>query len=173
MPTPPAILHHERQRFTQPWLWILIGGVTLIIWWGGYQQLVLGEPFGNNPAPDALLVVMLILFGIGFPLLFMRARLDSEVTTTGIRIRFFPFHLRYREWRFDEIDSIEARAYSPLGEFGGWGIRLGFRGIAYNVTGNLGIQLELLNGRRILIGTQDPDSFMDAVDSAWSADHPA
>jgi hypothetical protein len=173
MHAPPAILHRERQRFTQPWLWLLVLGVTVIIWGGGFQQLVLGTPFGNNPAPDIVLLIMLILFGIGFPLLVLRARLDSEVTTDGIRIRFFPFHIRFREWTFDDIDSVEARTYSPISEFGGWGIRLGCRCMAYNVKGDQGIQLVLRTGRRILIGTQDPDSFMDAVDQAWSADHPA
>lgn len=169
----PAIAHHERQRFNQPWLWLLLGGLTLILWWGAWQQLVRGIPFGNNPAPDAVLLAIVIIFGIGLPWLFLRARLDSEVTTEGIRIRFFPFHLRYREWRWDDIDSVEARTYSPLGEYGGWGIRRGRRGIAYNVRGDQGIQLVLRDGRCVLLGTQDPDGFMDAVDHVWTADRPA
>lgn len=173
MRAPAAIVHQERQRFNQPWLWVLIGGVTLVIWWGAWQQLVLGRPFGNNPAPDGVLLIVLALFGVGFPWLFARARLDSEVTTDGIRIRFLPFHIRYREWSFDDIESVEARTYSPLAEFGGWGIRLGCQGIAYNVRGDQGIQLVLRSGRRVLIGTQDPDGFMDAVDRTWTADRPA
>jgi hypothetical protein len=168
-----AILHHERQRFTQPWLWMLFAGFALILGWGAYQQLVLGRPFGNNPAPDAVLAAIVLLFGAGLPLLFLKARLDTEVTAEGVRLRFFPFHLRYREWLFDDIDSIEARTYSPIAEYGGWGVRLGFKGMSYNVRGDQGIQLVLCNGRRIMIGTQDPDAFMDAVDQAWSADRPA
>ncbi|NQX76517.1 MAG: hypothetical protein HRT75_02160 [Gilvibacter sp.] len=58
---------------------------------------------------------------------------------------------------WDEIESLYVREYSPIGEYGGWGYRLSFSkstGRAYNVSGNLGIQIELKNGKRVLVGTR-------------------
>ena len=47
-----------------------------------------------------------------------------------------------------------ARVYSPVWEFGGWGIRNGPQGRALNLSGNEGVQLVLRSGRRLLIGSQ-------------------
>jgi hypothetical protein len=56
------------------------------------------------------------------------------------------------------VASIEVRKYSPIKEYGGWGFRYGFKnGKAYNISGNMGLQLILKNGDRILIGTQKPE----------------
>jgi len=160
------VVFRERQRFTQPWVWVLLIGLSLMMWLGAWQQLVQGRPFGTNPAPDGMLVVFLAVFGVGFPLLFAWLHLETEVTDKGIRVRFFPFHLRHRSWRWDEIEEVERRTYSPLREYGGWGIRMGVKGWAYNVRGNDGIQLLLRSGSRILIGTQDGGRFMLAVQRA-------
>lgn len=164
--TTDDVLFRERQRFTQPWIWVLLIGFSLIVWRGAWQQLVLGQPFGNNPAPDAMLMVFLLIFGVGFPLFFAWLHLETQVTSSGIRVRFFPFHLRPRSWSWEEITDVERRTYSPMLEYGGWGIRMGVRGWAYNVRGNDGIQLTLRSGRRILIGTQDGGRFMLAVQRA-------
>ncbi len=37
------------------------------------------------------------------------------------------------------------------------GIRYGPKGTAYNVSGKIGLQLELKNGKKILIGTRKPE----------------
>jgi hypothetical protein len=39
-------------------------------------------------------------------------------------------------------------------EYGGWGIKYGKMGKAYNVSGNRGVQLEFTDGKRLLIGSQ-------------------
>jgi hypothetical protein len=160
------VLYSETQRFRQPWLWILVLGLTFLVWHSAYVQLVLSRPVGSNPAPDAMLIVILLLFGIGLPGLFLFARLETRVSSEGVSVRFMPFHLRERHFRFNEIVSAEPRTYSPVLEFGGWGIRVGGGGMAYNVSGNEGVQLVLKSGRRVLIGTRQPDVLMSALRAA-------
>ncbi|MGK0329715.1 MAG: hypothetical protein ACJAXF_003214, partial [Polaribacter sp.] len=51
------------------------------------------------------------------------------------------------------------RTYLPISEFGGWGLRGGFffnkgKEKAVNISGNIGIQLILKSGKKLLIGTQ-------------------
>ncbi len=67
---------------------------------------------------------------------------------------------------WDRIARVEARDYSPFRDYGGWGIRIGPRGWAYNVSGSQGIELTFTAGHRILIGTRDPEGFMRAVEQA-------
>ena len=62
-----------------------------------------------------------------------------------------------------EIASAEAVRYNPLLEYGGWGIRIGRTGVAYNMRGDEGVQLVLTSDRRILIGSRRADELADAI----------
>jgi hypothetical protein len=64
-----------------------------------------------------------------------------------------------------EIVHRETRTYWPILEYGGWGISYSFfgKGWAYNVNGNRGGQLELANGKRILIGSQRAEELARAI----------
>ncbi len=54
--------------------------------------------------------------------------------------------------------------YSPITEYGGWGIRWSpHRGWAYNVGGSKGVQLGRANGKRILIGSQRADELAQVM----------
>ncbi len=58
------------------------------------------------------------------------------------------------------------RKYSALKDYGGYGVRYGKNAKAYNVTGNKGIQIELIDGKRILFGSHHPEGFVQALDKA-------
>ncbi len=51
-------------------------------------------------------------------------------------------------------------------EYGGWGIRYGMKGMAYNVSGNRGVQLEFETGKRLLIGSQRPEELVSQIQVA-------
>ncbi len=55
--------------------------------------------------------------------------------------------------------------YRPILEYGGWGIRYGLRGRAYNVSGNRGLRVELTNGKHILFGSAKPEELKLALDN--------
>jgi len=159
-------LYREVQYFRQPWLWILVLSVSVIAIWGMVQQLFLGQPFGNNPAPDAALIVIMIIFGFGFPYICYKMNLTTEVRSDGIYYRFFPFHLSFHKIKFEDLGKYEVRTYNALKDYGGWGIRYGRSCKAYNVSGNRGVQLEFSNGNRLLFGSLKPEEFTEAVNSA-------
>jgi hypothetical protein len=94
------------------------------------------------------------------------AKLQTRLSESTLYMRFFPFHFSYRKFDFDAIATVYARSYQPLGEFGGWGIRWTPRGRAYNVSGNRGVQLELKNGKKILIGSQRADELASLLQEA-------
>ncbi|MDD1675638.1 MAG: DUF6141 family protein [Methanomicrobiales archaeon] len=153
LPSDPP-LYEETQRFHQVWILLFVGFITLITWYSFYQQIILGIPFGNNPGSDAVVAILFIVFGILLPVLFLVMRLEIQVTRTALWFRFFPFHLQWREVPSGAIAEAKAVRYRPLLEYGGWGIRLGRRGIAYNVSGDRGVQITLKGGKSFLLGSQ-------------------
>ncbi|MBN2082668.1 hypothetical protein JW859_10755 [bacterium] len=157
------LLFAESQAFVQWWIWLIVLGIAALQWYAFYQQILRGEPFGDHPAPDSMLIGFWIAFGIGLPLLFIAARLKTEVATDAIRVQFVPFHLRPVVIRPAEIVSASAGQYNPLGDYGGWGIRYGAGGKAYNTSGNMGVRLELASGKHLLIGSQHAPELAAAI----------
>lgn len=154
---PPTILFRESQRFKQAWLWILLLGVNGFFLYGLFKQVYTGQAFGSKPMGDGDL-----LFATGIALLvtllIASIRLETMIGPEGLYVRFFPFIWRWKKYPWNQLSRCYVRQYSPLGEFGGWGLRLGLfgRGKAYNISGNQGIQLEFADKSRLLIGTRKP-----------------
>ncbi len=65
-----------------------------------------------------------------------------------------------------EKTYFEKTTYRPLIDYGGWGIRYGRKGTAYTVSGNQGIQIVFNTSRKLILGSQMPDAFEDAIQSA-------
>jgi len=161
-----GVLFREEQKFSQIWVLIVVFVPVVLAWYAFIQQLMLDKPFGSNPAPDTVLWIIWTVFGIAFPVFFFSVKLSTEVRNDGIFIRFFPFHREFRTLPFEAVIKYEVRDYSPFKEYGGYGIRYGRSGKAYNVRGKKGVQLELVSGRKILIGSQKPDELAEAIRTA-------
>ncbi len=161
------VAFEETQYIRQVW-WItlLLFGLTAFIWYGFIIQIFFGVPFGANPAPDWEMWLLWLIFGIGLPLLFYRSRLIVTVKADGLHLKFIPFTTRHIP--FEEIKKIQARRYNPIKEYGGWGIQGWSRKrMAYNVRGNLGVELTLSDGRQVMIGSQRPYELAEAIERLW------
>jgi hypothetical protein len=99
------------------------------------------------------------------PILFWQMRLMTRITEEGIYVRFVPFHFKEQFFPWESIESAQVRTYSPLMEYGGWGIKYGFngQGKVFNVAGDQGLQLVFKSGEKLLIGTQKPTEIQAAV----------
>ena len=158
----------ETQRFRQFWIWIPILVIAVLCWYGFIHQVILGKPMGSRPAPNSFLTIAWIVFGIGFPLIFRAICLKTEVRDDHVLLNFTGYK---KLVPFSEIESAELREYKPIREYGGWGIRYGFKnGWAYNVSGNRGVQLVLKDGKKILIGSQKPEELFSAIESRRGRD---
>jgi hypothetical protein len=165
------VLFREVQRFRQLWIWIFVFFLMGLSWYSFIQQIVLKIPFGTRPSPDLVVIGIWILFGLIFPVLAFKTGMITEVRGDGIYIRYIPFHRKFRTMPFDAIQTYEARTYRPLKEYGGWGIRFGVGGKAYNVSGNRGVRLALISGRKILLGSQKPEELVLAIERAKRSIH--
>ena len=154
----------EMQRFRQSWLLLVILIPDVIFLIGFFYQIVLGRPFGDNPMSDSgFIFIFLILLSVN--LLIFSIKLSTRIDSVGVSVRFYPFHLKPRKYNWTEISKAYIRKYNPILEYGGWGIRFGLlrRNGAYNISGNMGLQLELNSGNKILIGTQKPDEIEEIL----------
>ena len=88
-------------------------------------------------------------------------KLITEVRDDSLTLRFHP--LTNQIIPYEHIKTCEVRKYHPIREYGGWGIRYGRKGKAFNVSGNLGVQLELAQGKSLLIGSQRPEELARAI----------
>ena len=168
METNTPAVYSEVQRVRQIWIWFVVLCLAGFFWYFFLKQVIMGTPLGSRPAPDVVFVIFWLIFSVGFPWLFFSAKLITEVRHDGIYIQYVPFHRTHRQIAFTEINEYRASTYKPILEYGGWGIREGRHGTAYNMSGNKGVQLVLNNNRRILIGSRRPEELYQAIHSGCS-----
>ncbi|WP_339625157.1 hypothetical protein [uncultured Winogradskyella sp.] len=144
----------EEQRFNQVWLIVLIlvsVFIPLIIIVITYLKD--SNTFTVN---ELLLTIGSIVLASGVIFVF---KLSTRIDEKGIHYKFFPFHWMYKCIQWNDINKAHVRHYDALNEYGGWGLKGGAlwnkeKGKAINVSGSIGIQLELKTGKKVLIGTQ-------------------
>ncbi|MDS0294923.1 DUF6141 family protein [Halogeometricum luteum] len=147
-------LFREVQQFRQPWVWALLGGVALLM-------LALG------PLAWSGLIVVGAVAGLLYGL-----RLETEVRPDGIYVKMWPLHRSARRIAWADVERCETTEYSPLREFGGWGIRWAPGKVAYNVRGNRGVWIERTNERDVLVGSQRPEALLEAIEEAVPSSTP-
>jgi len=92
-------------------------------------------------------------------------RMITEVTPKGLFVRFIPFHFRMKEIDLKKVVSLEAKQYRPIREYGGWGIRVGWKKKVYNVFGKEGVEMVYKEGNKLLIGSQRAEELAKAIQS--------
>jgi len=132
-----ALVFTEQQGFLRPWWWLV-----------GLLAVFLAGTAVATSMPALLLAPVLLAC------LFTWLRLNVRFDAQGITYRMRPLSWKRLAWT--EVRRAYVREYSPIGEYGGWGIKGSFRNYALNVSGNQCLQLELADGRRILLGTRRP-----------------
>lgn len=115
---------------------------------------------------DVFVVLAMGVIPLVLIYMFFSIKLITNVDQDGIHYKFTLLQRKFKTIKADEITSYEIRKYNALLEYGGYGIRLGRgrRGKAFNVGGNMGMQFEFKDGKKFLLGTQQPEAFKRAVD---------
>ncbi len=138
---------NESQSFNQWWL----KAILFIPLFEGVAFMLSDYQNKGEIQSDSLIFLGIVVLIVGF--VFM-CKLVVSIDEAGVSYRFWPIQLKGKRIDWSNIEKAYIRTYQPLWEYGGWGIRWTFKnGKAYNIKGNIGLQLELKNGKRILIGT--------------------
>ncbi|MFP7477505.1 DUF6141 family protein [Terribacillus saccharophilus] len=165
------VIYKEIQRPRQPLLWLIILTIAGITWYGFILQVVLGLPFGSNPAPNAVVILFWIIFGIASPVIILKwTKLVVEVREGGLYIRFIPFHFHYKTFLYKDIKHYKAIQYSPLKRFGGWGLRVNFKGeMGYIMSSKKGIELTLKH-QTVVISSLKPEETIKGMEAFHKID---
>ncbi|MBC7696472.1 MAG: hypothetical protein H7141_13620 [Burkholderiales bacterium] len=145
----------EEQNFRKWWHYIIAGFPVIIISvMFLLVQLDLVQTKNNKKEP--LFFIIMISFLILIFIWFLFLKLETAINEKGIIVNYrgIPFCKRNITW--DSITSISVVKYSPLTDYGGWGVKysLSGNGWCYNVAGEHGIKLFTVNKKPFLIGTQ-------------------
>jgi hypothetical protein len=156
--------YYESQRFRQWWLWLIVviaASLPVIIL---AVEHILDKSLSDHPTTLREVLITTAFSAVGL-LLVASMKLETRINGAGVHYRFVPFHFSYQSILWEEVAEAYIREYSPLREYGGWGIRygLGKSGRAYNVSGNMGLQLVLRSGKRVLIGTRQPEQIQEIL----------
>lgn len=149
----------------QIWIYALVLAIFVLWIWQFVRQVLMGVTVGTNPAPDLAVILIGFIPVAALALIFM-LRMETVVDHKGVHYKMWPFHWKFRTIKAEEIEKWEVRKYSPLRDYGGWGIRIGWgkNGMAFNMSGNMGAVFDLKKGSRILLGTRKPEEFKASLE---------
>lgn len=152
-------LFSEKQNFAS-WVYWLVFATALLPICILIVQVVGGKPIGDNPMSNTGLVIW-ILVTLLITFLFMKLQLRTEINNDRIKIKFTPF--TNRDLRWTEVSKADVLNY---GFVGGWGVRLHTKyGTVYNTKGNIGLAIELKNGKKLCVGTQREEELRAVMES--------
>ena len=150
------ILFQEKQRFNRWWLWLLLAVIGYFVFEPIYLSINENEILSLDQWMGLIILGLVIL-------LFVLVKLETKIQNEGIYVKFFPVVPKFKFYPWEEISTAVVRKYSPLMEYGGWGIRFGRNGKAYNIKGNKGLQLKFKSGNALLIGTQKAEELQKVL----------
>ena len=149
----------ERQHLKLWWLYILLGIETIIVCSVlflskdgiSYEQLKKAYFF----PVFAIILPYVIVYVV------THNSFNLKINEHGISYHYWPF-AKNKSLSWDQIEKLYIRKYDALGEYGGWGMRyrlwFKFRDKAYIFNNeNLGIQLQLMEGKKLLFSTSKPE----------------
>jgi len=155
----------EEQKFTQIWLFLglaiafVVVTIPIIKDWDTISQGSFGEILSNTRG----ILVFIFVF-----VLFNFFKLKTRIDEKGVYYQYLPFYFSCRFLPWNSISKCYVRNYDAIFEYGGWGLKFSFRkskGKSFTVKGDVGLQLELRNGKKILIGTQKKDEIQRTIDT--------
>ncbi len=107
--------------------------------------------------------VSLVLIASLVPAIFMYGGLQVKVTREEITVGFGILNSKVLKLKTDEIADIELMEFSPIADFGGYGIRFGKGMTAYFMRGTRGVKVNTLNGKHYLLGSDKPEELYAVV----------
>jgi hypothetical protein len=142
------------------WLWVIWAD---LIFCGSLLTFVFyktdADLFSMLPAISIALAAFAFIVWI-----FIRSKLIITIDSGGINYRYPIFKPKWKKILKDDIHMFAVKNYDAIFEYGGWGIKNSKKhGRCITIQGDAGLLLELKNGERILIGTQNKDGFERAM----------
>lgn len=159
---------HFEQRSGWPW-WAHLGfSATFLAAVVPFLELAQGKMWGQGDAMPIWAALLCLALGLGLPVAIycFLGQLRVRVLDDGVEAAWGISELIRKTIPFREIRKAEAVTYSPVAEFGGWGIRAGSGGKrGWSVRGNRAVRIHLLDGTVFYLGSQAPERLLSWIQS--------
>lgn len=139
-------------------------GALLPLIKGIHSQIVKGQPWGDKPMSDhgiiALTVVVFVICCLATWLM-VSIKLHVIIDTEGVHYRFFPNEPRWTTISREEIIDfeVEKKKLFSFGHHRKWFVKTK----SMNVTGTFQLSLFLRNGKKLQLGSANPEGLRWAM----------
>lgn len=152
--------HFTERQFFARWVFVVLTLSTIL-------PIMLIYSLPVKPE-EALAFNWTMIFVIVLPILLLLTLgvMQTEVHNDELLVTFGLLRLIKYHFPYSDIHSVAVRTYSPLMEYGGWGIRGLGKKRALNMRGDRGVQLEITRKGKpvsMLIGSQRPEELAQAI----------
>jgi hypothetical protein len=154
---PVSAVYREEQYFD----WRVYAAIALVGLLTGIG-LLRGRIWSTEVALGLIIGLAFLMFVVVFLL-----HMTTEVSAIDLRVSFGWAPTFPRIVAIHTIRSVEMVNYRPIADYGFWGIRSGRDGErAFIARGTRGVRLELIDGTRVLIGSQRAEALAAVLDHA-------
>ena len=159
---PPATIYREEQFFAW-WIYTALGAI-IALGWGSLAWKYATRADHSPTAPPISLIVGLVLP----PALILGIlRMTTEVAPGGCRIAFGFVPTYRRSIPLDLVSRVEVTAYRAFRDHLFWGVHTSRDGErVMTARGSRAVRLHLIDGSRLLIGSQTPEALAAAIELA-------
>lgn len=171
------VLYTEQQRFTQlRWIWFLTIPIllsTLIFMLNAlYQQLILNEPWGNEPISDAGLIGLALFVISSQAIMFwilLSIRLEIEISEQEFRYKFFSYFKRWNVLTHNDIaDYSFVKNTFGISRGVGYHKNIFAKTTRMNISGKYLLVLNTAQRKTILLSTQNKEEAERAMSKLMS-----
>ncbi|MGA9048001.1 MAG: DUF1648 domain-containing protein [Dehalococcoidia bacterium] len=107
------------------------------------------------------LTILLVVIGITFLLTY--GGFHTRVTKEAITVKMGILGIPLLRLKISDIVSLEVLTFSPLHDFGGYGIRFNSEMQAYYLKGDRGVKITSADGKKYLIGSDRPERLATVI----------
>ncbi|MBT3362679.1 MAG: DUF1648 domain-containing protein [Chloroflexi bacterium] len=107
--------------------------------------------------------VSALLFVVALGIFSIYGGQRALVTRDYVKVRYGILGIRILNLKTSDIAQIDVHSFSPLKDFGGYGIRYRSGIKAYFLSGSRGVKLTMANGKKYLIGSNHPDQLAAVI----------
>ena len=164
---PDELYHEEISFFWGKLAVFLFFGLSITFAFLFFYQRAYG-PVGQNPPPDWFYIMMFCFFLLVAILILNFQKLTISMTQAGITASYGRIR-KHIHW--EDVASYQIDEGSALKQYGGYGIRFGWRSggsvLVYNTTGGTLVLLELKRGKYkyFSFSTRRPDEVTSLIRS--------
>jgi hypothetical protein len=157
----PGPAFHEVQPLRQSHARLVLAMPPAAMLFIAVRQLVFHHPWGNPPMSNGgVLFLTVLLVAVYIRLITVRLVTDIRSGELAVGLQGL---WRKRKMPLARIRSATVVQYDPVADYGGYGIRSGAKALAYIASGNRGVQIELDEGGKLLIGSQRADELVRSI----------